>query len=305
MNILVTGGAGYIGTALVQRLDKLPEVEQITVYDNLSRRNYNFFLRHGHSLSKVKVIRGEILDSRQLEKIVEKKDIVYHLAAKVTTPFADQDPHFFEQVNNWGTANLTYALEKSKVSKFIHVSSASVYGSSDRLVDETVTPDPKTFYGISKLRGEKYVERLASKMKTIIIRSGNVYGYNESMRFDSVVNKFMFEANYFNKITVNGSGHQYRAFIHIEQLVQVLSDLLQIDTIPSGIYNTVSLNLSINEITEIIKELYPDMEMIYINQDIRLRELKVNPELKLSKYLTMPTLDFVQALHTFKQSFTF
>ena len=101
MKVLVTGGAGYIGSELVEKLALDDRVESIIVYDNLSKDNYNLFLSqplaNGH---KVIFEQGELLDSRSLKKVLEGVNIVYHLAAKVTTPFANRDPHFFEQVNN-------------------------------------------------------------------------------------------------------------------------------------------------------------------------------------------------------------
>src|SRR5574339_285303 len=110
MKVLVTGGAGYIGTELVHLLLANPEDEQIIIYDNLSRPNYNAFL--GTRLAnpaKVSFVKGELLDSRALRKVLKGVDAVYHLAAKVSTPFATAEAHSYEQVNHWGTAELVYA----------------------------------------------------------------------------------------------------------------------------------------------------------------------------------------------------
>ncbi|MFB6305522.1 MAG: NAD-dependent epimerase/dehydratase family protein, partial [Flavobacteriales bacterium] len=126
MKVLITGGAGYLGTELTRKLDNHPKVEEIIIYDNLSRQNFNLFIGNNKfSNGKVRFINGEILDSRSLKKVVEKVDTIYHLAAKVTTPFADQNPHFFEQTNHWGTAELAYAIENSDVTNVIHLSSVS------------------------------------------------------------------------------------------------------------------------------------------------------------------------------------
>jgi len=114
MHVLITGGAGYIGTALVEMLSQNKAVSQIDIYDNLSRANRNFFIgKNKLNSTKVNFIQGEILDSRKLKKALKGVDVVYHLAANVTTPFSDQNPHLFEQVNHWGTAELTYAIEES------------------------------------------------------------------------------------------------------------------------------------------------------------------------------------------------
>jgi len=287
MNILVTGGAGYVGTKLVKQLIKLDVVDKVIVYDNLSRGNYNLFI--GDSIvngDKVQFIQGEILDSRLLRKTLVGIDIVYHLAAKVTTPFANTDPHFYEQINHWGTAELVYAIEESDVKKLIHLSSTSVYGSSDGIVNEDSPLNPRTFYGTAKMRGEQHVQRLVEQDRAIIIRSGNVYGYSKSMRFDAVINRFAFETNFYNRITIQGSGNQHRSFIHVNDLVYDLSLLIQ-DAVANDIYNLVSKNLSILEIVDVFKELRPTLEFLFIDQHLDLRNIQVDLNLKLGSHLDL------------------
>ncbi|MEC7241905.1 MAG: NAD-dependent epimerase/dehydratase family protein, partial [Myxococcota bacterium] len=104
MRILVTGGAGYVGTALVEALAKREEVEDVVVYDNLSRSNPNLFLSEKLPSDKIHFVRGDILDSRRLKRELQGIDVVYHLAARVSTPFADADFHGLDQVNHWGSA---------------------------------------------------------------------------------------------------------------------------------------------------------------------------------------------------------
>jgi UDP-glucose 4-epimerase len=279
MKVLVTGGAGYIGTELINQLISRPDVEKVVVYDNLSRPNHNFFL--GLRLknhAKIVFVKGELLDSRALRKALKGVDVVYHLAAKVTTPFANADAHAYEQVNHWGTAELVYAIEDSAVKRFIYTSSTGVYGSSNIPAHEDKPPDPKTFYAVSKLRGEEHVRRLIGKIDTYIMRCGNVYGYSKSMRFDAVINKFIFDANFSRLITIQGDGKQSRTFIHIEMVAKALSNLLVAD-LPSDVYNIVDKNLTVLDILDVLKELMPDLEFIFINQHLRLHELnvKVNP----------------------------
>jgi UDP-glucose 4-epimerase len=279
MKVLITGGAGYIGTELTSALIARPDVEQVIIYDNLSRHNHNFFL--GLRLKnhpKITFIKGELLDSRALKKVLKGVDVVYHLAAKVTTPFANDDAHAYEQVNHWGTAELVYAIEESDVKRFIYTSSTGVYGSSNIPAHEDKPPDPKTFYAVSKLRGEEHVRRLIGKIDTYIMRCGNVYGYNKSMRFDAVINKFIFDANFNKRITIQGDGKQSRTFIHIEMVAKALSNLLVAD-LPSDVYNIVDKNLTVLDILDALKEIIPELEFIFINQHLRLHELnvKVNP----------------------------
>jgi UDP-glucose 4-epimerase len=285
MNVLVTGGAGYIGTELVDLLVSNPSVDKVIVYDNLSRMNYNLFLglklqRH----PKLSFVKGELLDSRSLRKVLKGIDVVYHLAAKVTTPFDSSDSHVYEQVNHWGTAELVYAVEESNVKRFIYTSSSGVYGSSSGAVDENTIPNPKTFYAISKLRGEEHVRRLFDKIDTYIFRCGNVYGYSKSMRFDSVINKFVFEANFNRIVTVQGDGKQSRSFIHIDRVSRALNNCIA-GELPGGTYNLVERSIKIFDIVDELKQLLPELEFIFINQHLKLRELIVKENLDVNKAL--------------------
>jgi UDP-glucose 4-epimerase len=277
MKVLVTGGAGYIGTELIAQLIAHPDVEKVIIYDNLSRLNYNVFL--GLRLQKhfkLSFVKGELLDSRALRKVLKGVDVVYHLAAKVTTPFANTDAHVYEQINHWGTAELVYACEESNVKRFIYTSSTGVYGSSKEAVDETAVPEPQSLYATSKIRGEEHVRRLSDKIDTYIMRCGNVYGYNKSMRFDAVINRFVFEANFSKMVTIQGDGKQSRSFIHVEMLAKGLGNLLRAD-IPSGTYNLVERNIKVIDILDVLKELIPNLEFLFINQHLHLHELHVKP----------------------------
>lgn len=306
MKVIVFGGAGYIGTELVSQLEKRDDVNEIIVYDNLSRSNYNLFLGPGFDhRDKIRFVKGELLDSRGLRKVLEGADVVYHLAAKVTTPFANTDPHFFEQVNHWGTAELVYAIEESDVSKVIYTSSTGVYGSSRKEADEKELPNPRTFYGTSKLRGEEHVSRLSDQRETFIIRCGNVYGFNPSMRFDAVINKFVFEANFNRQVQIHGDGRQHRAFVHIRNVAAGLSRLLD-GKVSSGTYNLVDRNISVLDIVDNLKMLIPELEFIFINQHLKLRELKVRRDEQLASSLGLKNdMDFRDELKEFLGRFSF
>jgi UDP-glucose 4-epimerase len=302
MKILVTGGAGYIGTELVEQLVQDPEVEAVIVYDNLTRKNYNLFLFHELPGEKVRFIEGDLLDSRRLRQVLASIDTVIHLAARVTTPFAAQDPHYFEQVNHWGTAELVYAVEESPVQQFVYISSGSVYGFSESIRDEGSIPAPKTYYGVSKRRGEEHVERLQSKVKTQIIRLGNVYGFSPSMRFDAVINRFMLEANINNRISINGTGKQRRPFIHVDRAVEALHQVIS-KPVPSGTYNLVERNLSVLDIVETLQALYPGLETLHVNQHLDLMELQIEPQGALHKHINVPSVPIEEELQAFKSHF--
>lgn len=305
MKVLITGGAGYIGTSLVKVLIGLPQIEKIIIYDNLLRKNYGLFFDPEIKPSeKVSYINGDILDSRKINKILPEVDTVVHLAAKVTTPFANDDPHYFEQVNHWGTAELVYAAEKSNLKKFIYLSSAAVYGYSDNIVDENTIPGPKTAYAISKLRGESHVDSLKEKMVTITIRCGNVFGYSPSMRLDAVINRIVFESYYYRKISINGTGEQQRAFIHLNSVVNTLVDILNVD-IESGIYNLVTENISINKIALKLKGIFNDLDILYLNQHIKYKSIKVEPCNDINSKINVEKKSICDSLSMMNRSFNF
>jgi len=306
MKVLITGGAGYIGTELAAILNKDSSISEVVIYDNLSRGNYNLFIGQTKlSGNKLRFVKGELLDTRKLKKELVGIDVVYHLAAKVTTPFADQNPHEFEQVNHWGTAELIYAIEESNVKQFIYLSSTSVYGASDKTLNSESNLNPKTFYGISKMRGEEHVKRLInSSVKTFILRCGNVYGYSKSMRFDSVINKFMFEANFNKQVRIYGNGNQNRSFIHIDRLKFALANIIQSDIKPDT-YNLTESTFSINEIIDVVKEIYPEMEMLFVNQNMKLRELKIDFDTRLNSLANFQKNALHEDLSDFKTQFTF
>ena len=124
MRVLVTGGAGYMGKELVYRLASEPSIKDILVYDNLCKGNYNLFTRLRKVPSNiVRFVQADNLDSRGLRKHMEDTDVVFHLEARVETPYADQNAHDFEQTNHWRTAEVVYAAEEVRVSRLIHLSS--------------------------------------------------------------------------------------------------------------------------------------------------------------------------------------
>lgn len=305
MKILITGGAGYVGYSVVRKLlDDLDRVHSITIYDNLSRKNYSFFTEAKFDHKPVNLIQGDILDGRSLQKALEGIDCVVHLAAKVTTPFADADAHSFDQVNHWGTAQLAYAIEKSSVSRVIYMSSISIYGDHPEPVNEEAMPHPHSFYGRSKWEGEKQIQVLQQDRDVIILRSGNVYGYNPAYRIDAVVNRFLFQANFTGRITINGSGDQHRSFVHVDKLATATNAAVDGKVRP-GIYNVVEHNLTINDIATSVKELYPGLDIIHANYNIRMKDIITALPGRIWDQVPLPAISFADELGEFKTHFSF
>lgn len=308
MKVLITGGTGYIGTELVKKLANIPKIKEIVVYDNLNKDRYNFFLCSCIGSNNIRFVQGDILDTRKLKQELKDVDVVFHLAAKITPAFADADPHIYEQTNHWGSAELSYAIEESNVKTLIHVSSLSVYGASSKgkNITENTKPNPRTNYGISKLRGEAFIERLmkSNKLQTYIIRLGNVYGFNQSMRFDAVINHFAFEANFLKKIAIHGDGQQIRSFIDVHKTAEYLSEIPFL-SVPSGIYNLVDFNKSVMDIALTFKDIIPELEMQFINQHLQLRNIAVEEDCKIYKYIPRKTSDFKDDLLNIVNQFAF
>jgi UDP-glucose 4-epimerase len=172
------------------------------------------------------------------------------------------------------------------------------------MLNEESTPNPETFYGISKLRAETHVKRLFNKINTLIIRGGNVYGYSPSMRFDAVINRFMFDANFNNRISINGNGKQHRSFIHIDKLVAGLAQVI-LREIPSGVYNLTDKNVQVLDLIDVFKEIFPSLEFLFINQHLTLKEVRIESESKIRQYVSLPESSLKQELINFKEKFAF
>jgi UDP-glucose 4-epimerase len=305
MNILITGGAGYVGYSVVQRLlSDTAAPHSITIYDNLARKNYSFFTEARFDHKPIRFLQEDILNGRALTKALEGIDCVIHLAAKVTSPNDDSEAHVFDQVNHWGTAQLSIALESSDVRRVINVSSIAVYGHGDDSFDEASEPRPFSFYGISKLAGERQLVPVADQLELYTLRSANVYGYNPAYRTDAVINRFMFDANFHRKIQIHGSGEQCRSFIHVDMLADYIVGAAD-GAYEPDLYNVVQFERSINEVAADIRDLYTDLEIVYVDHRLRLSDIKVAPPGRLGRRFAPKGLDFPEALNEFKQRFSF
>ncbi|MFA9371121.1 MAG: NAD-dependent epimerase/dehydratase family protein [Labilibaculum antarcticum] len=300
MRVLITGGAGYIGTELCIKLNQNPEVKEIIVLDNLHQANFNLFLHSQIKPGKLTFVKGELLDSRTLDKIMKNVDVVYHLASEISDN--DKLHHLHEQVNNWGTAELVYAIEESNVKQLVYVSSTAIYGYSDNEFDVYSIPEPTTSLGSSILRGEQHVERIMSKVNTQIIRLGNVFGYGVSMNMTGILNSLVFDSHFVGRISIHGSGNQKRPFISLEKTSSILSNLLG-GKLDSGVYNLVEYNKSIMDIVEVMQKQNPDMEMIFTNQHLELPQQLVARDERILKLYEGETLAFEEELKILKEHF--
>ncbi|MEM6298738.1 MAG: SDR family oxidoreductase [Bacteroidota bacterium] len=304
MRVFITGGCGYLGYSIVEQLLPQSNVKEIVVYDNLSRRETSFFFaRKFPQAHKLRFVEGDILDNYKLERKLKGMDVVVHAAARVYTPFADYDSHSFDQINNWGTGLVASQVEKTEsVKRVVYLSSTSVYGNtSGEPVNEGSAPAGKSFYGVSKLRGEKHLQRLADKKEVFILRLGNVFGYNPATRLDAVINRFMFEAQAKGKIEIHGNGEQQRAFAEVEQTAELIVQCILGAQYKPETYNVIHYNLSINDIAEAMRKLYPDLDLMFLDQHLEMNSISVT-----SKH-EMPAARHSLETHLekFKQQFSY
>lgn len=264
MHVLVTGGAGYIGFSLVRELAGRPDVERLTVIDNLARRNYALFVSGSHGPSPVAFRQTDLLDGHSLDTLVADADIVVHLAGHAVTPQSDGHHHVFDQVNNWGTAQLARSIEKSTTTHtIVNLSSFAVYDSSETPIDASTVPAPRSSYGASKLAGEAHLQRLAGPGRRVLtLRAGNVFGFNPAIRFDAVVNAMCFAACTAGRVRINGDGTQQRPFIDVATLARTISGLFDTSTDDDEVLRVASDNASVNEIAELLSRSVPDLEYI-------------------------------------------
>ncbi|MDB3993924.1 NAD-dependent epimerase/dehydratase family protein [Gammaproteobacteria bacterium] len=303
MKILLTGGAGYIGNELVYRLSEETGIEEILVYDNLCKGNYNLFTGLRKVPGKnVRFLQADILDSRSLRSAMKGVDLVIHLAAKVPTPYADQDPHDFEQSNHWGTAEVVYAAEEESVGRFIYLSSQSVYGHGE--VKNTEHPRvPTSYYSISKMRGEEHVLRLMEKVSVQLVRCANVYGYSKNLRVETEINQLVFDAHFSNRVSIHGDPEFTQTYISLYRLVEVLAQMVN-QNVESDVYNLSHLSVSSMDMVEGLKVIYPGLETIFVDQHIPLHDLTMQCDRRLAPLLPDDT-SIVEDLQKFKELFTF
>lgn len=293
MKVLVTGGAGYVGYGLVGELAADPQIDEIVVFDNLSRRHYAV-LWGKRTGGRSRFVEADILDERTLTRSLAGIDAVVHLAAAVHVPGRDGEAHAFDQVNNWGSAQVAGAIERTaSVEHVVYLSSVAVYGESAGAVSATTSsPRPGNFYGVTKLRGEAHFTRLANTDRRVhVVRSGNVYGINPAARLDSVVNRFLLDGRFKRRLRVEGTGDQTRSFIHVRRLTRALAALLTSD-LPSATYDFVDTTRSVLEVAGAIQAIDPEVELIFVDQDMRMQMVAVRPSPELHTLTGPPPADF-------------
>ena len=253
MKCLVTGGAGFIGSNLVDQLIKLKH--QVIILDNLSTGKLS-------NLSKVKdkveFINIDITSSsKSIYKHFNNVDWVFHLAGLADLVPSIKDPNSYFQTNVKGTLNVLEASKKVKIKKLIYAASASCYGIPDKYpTDENSKIDPKFPYALTKYFGEQLVIHWAKvyHMPNVSLRFFNAYGprLRKTGAYGGVFSIFLAQKLAKKSLTIVGDGHQTRDFIHISDLVDIVIKAAE-NGVNGEIYNVGSgEETSVNSLADII-----------------------------------------------------
>ena len=254
--VVVTGGAGFIGSHLTEELVKCGY--NVTIIDDFStgkQANIEKLLKN----DSVRLIEGSIMDIDLLQKIFRDVRTVFHVAAIPSVPRSIEAPQPSHHVNATGTLNVLIAAKDNKVSKVIYSSSSSVYGDTPVLPKrEDMLPGPLSPYAVAKLAGEYYcrVFQEVYGLSTVCFRYFNVFGprQNPNSQYAAVIPRFI--KNCIEGVTpeIYGDGEQTRDFTFVRDVVQ--ANLLAGENEASGIYNiSRGKNITINLLTSMIIEL--------------------------------------------------
>ena len=261
--VLVTGGAGFIGSHTVDRLVK--EGYEVRILDNLTTGKLENIQGHLSS-GKVELLKGDIRDLSTVKESLENIDTVIHFAALVSVPLSIENPNLTFDINLLGTLNLLRSGVKKKINRFVFISSCAVCGDPKLLpVTEETPTNPISPYAESKLIGERYCQGFSERelLQTVILRFFNVYGPRQGMNdYSGVITRFVNLAKNKSSLTIYGDGLQTRDFVNVADIAEgVLASIKSSCT--RGVFNIGSGKpTTINELAKTILLLTgADMEI--------------------------------------------
>lgn len=277
-NILITGGAGYIGSVLSRQL--LKQDYNVKIIDKLlfGKESIEDLQTHPN----FQLIKGDILDTEIVKKALFDIDAVIHLAAIVGEPACASKQDVALQTNYLGTVYLARLCKAFGIKRFIQASTCSTYGQQDnnKAVAESGRLYPVDFYGETKIYAERELIKLMDEsFSPTILRFSTVYGLSPRMRFDLVVNALSKKAVKDKEIFIFG-GNQWRPLIHVNDAVMVISLVLKspFSKVGNQIFNAGanSENYLISRVGELVKESIPELRIKTINGIEDKRSYKVD-----------------------------
>ena len=300
VRILITGGAGYIGSVLTRRL--LDEVYEVTVLDN--------FMYNPTSLldccesSRFQVVRGDCRDQDLILKLAGKADILIPLAALVGAPLCDQDPIGAKSTNLEAVRTLCQHLSPSQRLLFPVTNSGYGVGEKGKFCTEESPLRPISLYGITKVEAEKVV---LERENSVTFRLATVFGTSPRMRLDLLVNDFVWRA-VTDRTLVLFEGHFKRNYIHVRDVTKVfLHALDNFETMKGQPYNVglEEANLSKVELCQEIQKVVPDFVFLEaaIGEDIDKRDYIVSNQRILATGFT-PDWDLPRGIEELVKGYT-
>lgn len=266
VNILVTGGAGFLGSQLVKRL--LPIVGRLFVVDDLSTGNKEQL----PSSEKITFFKGSFDEEEYLDEVLPQVEILYHLACRNLVQ-SIEDPEEDIRVNLWGGFRLLEKVrEKGKrLKRFVYTSTASVYGEADLLPTPEQVMKPNFPYAASKLAMEHYcqVYHRLYRVPVVTLRLSNVYGPGQvpTNPYCGVVSKFLEALERREPLTIYGDGEQTRDFTYVEDVMDLLLTAGWDERLIGGIWNVATgVETTVNRLAEQVKEAagLPDHPLRYL-----------------------------------------
>jgi len=251
-SVVVTGGAGFIGSNLVEELAK---EHQVKVIDNLSTGH----IENLDQIRSVEFVRGSINDLDLLKEVFSDVDYVYHQAALPSVPRSIEDPISSNRVNVDGTLNVLVAARDCGAKKVVYASSSSVYGDTPTLPKrEDMTPNPKSPYAATKLAGEYYCQIFSEiyGLKTASLRYFNVFGPRQDPRsqYAAVIPLFIARILNGKPPTIFGDGTQTRDFTFVKDVVQANIRAMESEAV--GVFNVAcSRQIVLNDLADEIMKI--------------------------------------------------
>jgi UDP-glucose 4-epimerase len=275
MRILVTGGAGFIGSNLVDQL--VQKGHEVIVVDNLSTGK----IENIHP--RAKLYEMDIQNSKLHDIIYsEQVEIIYHLAAQISVQHSFDDPVVDAQINILGTVNLLEACRNTTVKKIIFSSSAAIYGEPKYLgIDEKHSTIPVSFYGLSKLVCEQYVQLFSKSygLNYTILRYANVYGIKQDNKGEGgVISIFLQNLLNQQECTIFGDGEASRDYVYVEDIVSA-----NLHSMEKGDKEIINIGTGI-PVT--LKDLYKVMSMLLNIQEQPVYKSERPGDIKQSYYIT-------------------
>lgn len=272
--IVVTGGAGFIGSNLARHLSN--EKNHVVVIDNLSTGHLEN-IQDLIAAEKVEFIKGSITELNVLQDVFKGFDYVFHEAALPSVPRSIKEPVLTNQVNINGTLNVLVAAKDTGVKKVIYASSSSVYGDTPTLPkQESMIPNPLSPYAVGKLAGEYYCQVFTRVygLPTVALRYFNVYGPHQdpASEYAAVIPKFVSRVLNHQHVVIYGDGEQTRDFTFVSDVVR--ANILAAESKISGVFNMAGgKRITLNDLAQTIMMLCKNKEDI-VYEDVRPGDIK-------------------------------